>query len=230
MSLTVNNIPACVSENQKQKSKNIVKMASLTGSIVGVASAFSSVAKNKGITLDYADIFRNSKKFLNSAKHIECNEKDVLQIAGGSIAGGFAAGMVTDKRNFKAKLKEGITQFVGNYVVPAIMVGSSVKLAKKTATKLAISKPIPLMVGSGLVAMFSSVFIGNKVSNLINAKFFAQKKERKLETQDFAVQTDDICLLTSLATKGSNVAKFASKIIPLSHLIPGYCVGTKEEG
>ena len=73
----------------------------------------------------------------------------------------------------------------------------------------------------GTAGFISGVLFGNKISQLINKYLF------KLSWKDWAVQADNVCLVTSMAAPGTNIAKTASKFIPVAHIIPGYCVGTK---
>ena len=77
--------------------------------------------------------------------------------------------------------------------------------------------------------MLAGIVLGNKTSGKVNGAIFNDDNIRKLGWQDYIQQVDNVCLTTSLATTGTDIAKKVSKIIPLAHIIPGYCVGTKKD-
>lgn len=52
---------------------------------------------------------------------------------------------------------------------------------------------------------------------------------RKLSWKDWAVQFDNVCLVTSVSNSGTKLAQMASRVIPAAHIIPGYLTGTKKE-
>ncbi len=194
------------------------KAASLTGSVAGLSVAISIIAAGRKHNMSAG------KSLAKTLYRLEFNARDVMLMASSSILGGFTAGTVTDPQNINAKIKEGVVQLVGNYIFPSVFVGVGMK-AVKSFTK---SKLIRFVGGFASLGM--GVIAGNKASKAINSFFSHKKEKRDLNWKDWAEQADNACLVTSLANPGTNIAKYASKFIPISHVIPGYCVGVKTEG
>lgn len=218
----VNNI------NNKTKISTTTKIASGLGSVAGVAGAVALIARGRGFKIQNA--LNNTKVIVDTFKKIELNEKDVMKIAGSSILGGFLGGAITDSKNTKAKAKEGVVQLVGNYIVPSLFVGAGIKLNKVLNNKYKfppITKPIQFAFG--FASLIIGVLAGNKISKEINSKIFNEGDYRKLTWKDWAVQFDNVCLVTSMSTSGTTLAKMASRVIPIAHLIPGYLVGVQAE-
>lgn len=139
------------------------------------------------------------------------------------------AGIITDSDNTKAKIKESSTQLLGNYIIPTIFVEAGTRLNKFLNHKYnfpPVTKPIQFAFGLG--SLFAGIILGNKISGKVNGAIFNEDNTRKLGWQDYIQQIDNVCLTTSLATTGTDIAKKVSKIIPLAHIIPGYCVGAKK--
>ncbi|MBS4759557.1 MAG: hypothetical protein KHX03_02525 [Clostridium sp.] len=228
MSITVNKINSLNinnNNNQKNKTRFSTKAAATAGSLIGLSAAAVCIGRARGLKVPSS--FK-TKEFVDIFKKMEFNEKDVIALASSSIAGGFAGGVLTDKKNTKAKAKEGIVQLVGNYIFPSLFVGLGMKLNKILFSKYKfppVTKAIQFAFGTA--GFISGVFVGNKASQVINKNIFKEDSYRKLNWKDWAVQADNVCLVTSMAAPGTNVAKAASKIIPFAHIIPGYCVGTK---
>jgi len=82
---------------------------------------------------------------------------------------------------------------------------------------------------SGFAFLISGVVIGNKVTNKLKAKVYNEPEEKvKIKWQDWGSQVDNACLVTSLSISGTEIAKNASKIIPIANILPGYVIGTKQ--
>ena len=77
--------------------------------------------------------------------------------------------------------------------------------------------------------MSTGIYLGNKVSNLINEKLYHKKVERNIKTSDFAPHVDDLCMATSMMNKESEFGSKLGRIIPLALLVPGYETGTAQE-
>ena len=238
MTLTVNNIttnfttfPNINNGNYKQKKKisGITKFASAAGSTIGITAALMTISKKSGGKL--SEYFKN---FLNTIKKAEFNDKNVIFIASASTAGGFAGGALTDRKNIKAKAKEGLVQLIGNYIIPSLFVGAGINLNKKIIdanTNLKNSpKSLKLMYFlTGMASLATGVLFGNLVSEKLNTNIFNEKSVRPVNWKDWAEQFDNVCLVTSMATTGTTLAKTVSKAIPLAHFLPGYITGTKTE-
>lgn len=208
---------------KSNKTNTMTKITSAVGSIAGVATSVAMIAKFKGLK------FNNTRAIVDTFKKMELNEKDVIKIAGSSILGGFLGGTIADRKNAKAKAKEGTIQLIGNYIIPSLFVGAGIKLNKALNNKYKfppITKPIQFAFG--FVSLIAGVLVGNKVAKATNAVVFKESNYRKLTYKDWVVQFDNACLVASMSNSGTNLAKMASNIIPIAHIIPGYLVGTKK--
>lgn len=213
---------------QDTKVSTSTKVASSVGSVAGIVTALAVIAKKRSIKV--VPPVLSIKGAVDIFKKIEFNEKDVIGLASSSILGGFLGGVITDSKNKKAKAKEGVVQLVGNYIIPSLFVGAGIKLNKVLNNKYKfppITKPIQFAFG--FTSLIVGVIFGNKVSKEINSRIFKEDDYRKLTWKDWAVQFDNACLVTSMSTAGTILAKVASRIIPVAHLIPGYLVGVQAE-
>lgn len=219
MITAINNTQPKINFKNNQDHKTATKLASATGSLIGLSLALTSVVSKK-----------HNAKFVDTFKKMEFNEKDVIKLASASIGGGFLGGLTTDFQNRKAKAKEGIVQLVGNYIIPTLFVGAGIKVNKVLNKKYnfpPITKPIQFAFGAA--SLIAGVFLGNKISKKINEIAFNGDTHRDLDWKDWALQFDNVCLITSMSTAGTNLAKIASKIIPFALFLPGYLVGTKTD-
>ena len=215
MSLNINSTKLDYGHTHKLKNK----AASLAGSVTGLSLATAIIATGRKHSMAAG----KTKSLTKVLYGLEFNAKDVMFMATSSILGGLTAGGITDPNNINAKLKEGVVQLVGNYIFPSIFVGLGMRAAKS----LTKSKPIRFIAGFG--SLIAGVFAGNRASKEINSIFSHKKEKRDLNWKDWVEQADNACLVTSLANPGTHIAKYASKFIPVSHIIPGYCVGVKSE-
>ena len=225
MALTVNSINSYNINTKNTKQTPITKIAATVGSTLDLVASAVYIAKGHGLKIPNS--FK-TKEYVDIFKKIEFNEKDVIALASSSIVGGFAGGVLTDKKNTKAKAKEGVVQLIGNYIFPSLFVGAGMKLNKELFSKYKfppITKAIQFAFGTA--GFITGVLTGNKVARTINKHLFKEDSYRKLNWKDWAVQADNVCLVTSMSAPATNIAKAASKIIPFAHIIPGYCVGTK---
>lgn len=79
-----------------------------------------------------------------------------------------------------------------------------------------------------MTSLIAGVVAGNKISREMNKQMFKEDHYRKLTWKDWAVQFDNVCLVTSISNAGTQLAKMASRFIPFAHLAPGYQVGVKQ--
>ena len=223
MSITVNSFN--INNTQNNRPNFSTKAASAAGSLLGLTASAVCITKARGLKVPAS---LKTREVVDVFKKIEFNEKDVITMASSSIAGGLTGGVLSDPQNTKAKTKEGIVQLVGNYVFPSLFVGAGMKLNKTLFSKYKyppVTRAIQFAFGTA--GFISGVLFGNKISQLINKYLFKEDSYRKLSWKDWTVQADNVCLVTSMAAPGTNIAKTASKFIPVAHIIPGYCVGTK---
>lgn len=235
MTLTVNNfMPKTVANtNCGQKRRNkvsaVTKIASASGSAIGITAALIQISKKAD--KNAAGHFR---RIINTIKKAEFNDKNVIFISSASTAGGFAGGALTDTDNIKSKAKEGMVQLIGNYIIPSLFVGGGIHLNKKILDSRTNFKNSPkilklIQFSAGIISLIAGVICGNLLSEKINTSIFGEKSQRPLNWKDWAEQIDNLCLVTSMSTTGSNLAKTVSKVIPVAHFMPGYLTGTKQE-
>lgn len=232
---------------------NKQKAVILTSSAAGITPVLAFWAKRKGFSLNPAKIFRTSVKdwaifkYSPREKAIEFEEPQILSVAAGSVAGGFIGGaMVDDKYNLRAKKREVLSQLLGNILVPVLCVGQGSRLFEKYAARIenampqlnkntkfanGIDKCLRCVPNAAATVGFLGIgiYLGNKVSNLINEKLYHQKVERDIKASDFAPHVDDLCMATSMMNKESTFGSKLGRIIPLALLVPGYQTGCAQE-
>ena len=123
------------SHKNSKEGKNLKTGVALT-SALGVGTALACIAKKQGFSLspkaikdtpvkDWA-IFKIFNKNHPERRLMEIEEIEILELAGASVAGGLAGGMILDdKKNAKAKLRESVNQMLGNVLVPVACVGGA---------------------------------------------------------------------------------------------------------
>lgn len=241
------------SNNKQPKLKPAVTIASA----LGVGAAYAIIAKKQGFSINPSKILKTPvkdwaliklyDKKQPDRKIIKLEEWEILGLAGGSIAGGLTAGTIIDeKKNFKAKIREAINQFVGNVCIPVAFVkGVSVLYDKN---KRQILSKVPQLSGDGkavkytnkalkcmpsaamtLVALGAGILTGNKFSNFINEKVFHKKVERHIKKTDFAPHVDDIGMAVSLMADKSKISTAITNTVPLFLCVPGFQAGMAQD-
>lgn len=229
------------------------KAVILATSAAGMTPVMMFLAARKGFSLNPAKILKTPVKdwaiFKSTPveKSIEFEAPQIIAVATGSVLGGFAGGaLVDDKSNLNAKKREILNQILGNVLVPVTCVWSGSKLYAKHADTIENAMPqirslkkfpqfinkclqkIPNAVTTlGLLGI--GIYLGNKVSNLINEKIYKQKIDRAIKATDFAPHVDDLCMAVSMMNNESSFGSKLSRVIPLALLVPGYQTGTAQE-
>lgn len=185
------------------------------------------------------------------------NWKPIVTTAIGSVAGGFAGGIIVDKENTRAKKREVLNQLLGDVIVPIGCVFIGAKVFQKYEHKLKLLMPkiendikifgkkfiknskfvntinlISENIPNAVATIFSlgvGIIAGNKVSNEINERLYKKKVERGIRATDFAPHVDDLCMAISMVNKGSSLGAKLGRFIPLALLVPGYETGTARE-
>lgn len=238
------------SDNTLSKKKKAVVLASAAA---GMTPVLAVLAHRKGFSLNPAKIAKTPIKdwaifkYAPVNKSIEFEAPQILAVASGSVAGGFIGGvLVDDKSNLRAKKREVLSQILGNVTVPVAAVWAGSELYNKFASKIEGAMPqfkgdkkgikilnkcltkLPnALTTVGLLGV--GIYLGNKVSNLINEKLYHQKVERKIKASDFAPHFDDLCMATSMMNKESTFGSKLGRIIPIALLVPGYQTGIAQE-
>lgn len=244
-----NNFPT--SEDKK------LKRAVIAASALGVGTAYAIIAKKQGFSINPSKILKTPIKDwavikLFDKKHperklIKLEEWEILGLAGGSVAGGFTAGTLLDKKaNKKAKIREAVNQFVGNVCIPVAFVKTVACLYDRN--KYAILSHVPQIKGEGktlkvinksikcipsavmtLVALGAGIVTGNKFSNFVNEKVFHKKVERHIKKTDFAPHVDDIGMAVSLMADKTKVSSAITNTVPFFLCVPGIQTGLAKE-
>lgn len=234
--------------NMTKKQKSIV----LASSTLGMAPVIAVLAKRKGFSLNPTKIFKTPVKdwaifkYAPKDKFIEFEAPQILAVASGSVAGGFIGGSIIDKQNIKAKKREILNQILGNVLVPVACVATGAKIFEKYSDKIVnimpqIKKPketfqiinkclknLPNAICTvGFLGI--GIYLGNKVSNLINEKLYHKKVERNIKATDFAPHVDDLCMAASMMNKESAFGAKLGRIIPIALLVPGYETGVAQD-
>ena len=224
-----------------------------TSSALGAGAGLAVLAARKGFSLNPARILKTPLKDLAifkyqpQSKSIEYGVPEIITVASGSVAGGFAGGVaVDDKINMKAKKRELVNQILGNILTPVACVGAGSSLYSNYANRIenampqfktqnsalktvnTVLKKLPNAVCTiGLLGI--GIYLGNKVSNFLNEKIYNKKVDRNIRVSDFAPHVDDVCMATTMMNKGSTFGAKLGRIIPLALLVPGYETGTARD-
>lgn len=255
--------------HSNKKAPANVKRTAAVSSVIGMSTALAMIAKKQGFSLN-PKVIKNTpikdwaifkiprirtfadRTGFRERPPLQIEEKEILALASGSVAGGLVGGAVSDKNNMKAKGREALTQLVGNVLTPVLCVGGIARLYGKYENKIKsfiptvktikngkaskglttinkLLKSIPAVTLTG-AALAIGIIAGSKVTNLINEKLFNQKKHRDIKTSDFAPHVDDLCLaITLMGSKNSAIASSITRTVPLFLSVPGYQVGKAQE-
>ena len=224
-------------QHKKHNKKKQTDKTVMTASVLGSAT---------GITLAVAGIYSLAKKKnpVVSLKNLTYDEKDILMIGAGSIAGGLTAGLASDKneKNKTPKLREASLQFFGSLACPLgilavanhVLDKSKFELPKIQGTSKAVNiantviaalPKIAVTIGS----LVSGMHIGNKIMNKVKNTIFKQQEHREVHASDYLVHADDICVAASLLLKDSkSISAITSKALPASFILAGVKTGMQE--
>jgi len=225
----------------------------LASSALGMAPVLAVLAKRRGFSLNPVKLLKTPVKewalfkYAPKEKAIQFEAPQIISVAAGSVAGGFVGGaLVDDKANLKAKKREVLSQLLGNVLVPVGSVWAGSTLYGKYADVIEGAMPqiksvkkIPQFINKCLQKLPNAaatiaflgvgIYLGNKVSNLINEKLYHKKVERNIKASDFAPHVDDLCMATSMMNKDSLFGAKLGRVIPLALLVPGYQTGIAQD-
>lgn len=250
-------MPINAINNTDRRNDLKLKAGVLATTAVATGVALAHVAKRQGFSLspsvirktpikDWA-VFRLYDKTKPNRKLVELEEKEILELASASVAGGLVGGLLFDDKKYrKSKLRETVNQLLGNVAVPIACVGAISRLYKKF--KPSIMSVIPQIKETGkytkgfnnalkalpfsfatIFALGAGIVAGNRVSNLLNEKVFHKKIDRKIKGTDFCPHVDDVGMAVSLMAEKSKGASFIQRVVPAFLCVPGYEVGTHRD-
>lgn len=244
------------SEAKTPKEKFVKRAATLT-SALGVATAYALIAKKQGFSLSPKSIYVTPIKDWSiiklfnkdnpTDKLITLKEKEIIALAGSSVAGGFIGGaLADDKKNIKAKGREALNQLLGNVLIPVGCVSMASRIYNKIEPK--IMPHIPQITGTTklikivnkslkavpmsimtLVGLGTGIILGNKVSNFINEKLYHQKIDRQIKGTDFAPHVDDLGMAVTLMADKSKFSSAITNTVPFFLCVPGIQTGIAKE-
>lgn len=267
------NTPRCVNRNSSSFTHTYIehdnlpltqKAVVVATSAAGMALPLAFWSKKAGFSLNPKKIIRTPVKDWALFKYKPINKAvkfegpQIMTVAAGSVAGGFAGGVIVDKENIRAKKREVLSQLLGDVIVPIMCVWGGAKAFNKYSDKLqsampkiknnfkifshtvkkdskftkamnAISENIPNILAT-IGSLAIGIISGNKVSNEINEKLYHKKVERGIKATDFAPHVDDVCMALTMMNEKSTFGSKLGRIIPLALLVPGYETGTAREG
>ena len=222
--LTVINYNNYKKDNIENKSDTKLKAGVISAAVIATMAALYGITKQRGL-----NPFKNYNIFKQ-----EIGPVDMLKITGLTVPVSFLTGIALDKdkHNIKPKIRESISQLVGNLLIPITLINETLKLKDKIDLKTFKN---PVMNGLKkthkalytAVSLVAGLMIGNKVANCINSNIFSDHKKRPLKAKDFSIHLDDICFAMSLILKGNPIGNIASRIIPATLLLSAYETGTK---
>ena len=145
----------------------------------------------------------------------------------GGIAGGVASDKIT-KEDYKEKMpnriNEGIYQYLANIFMCNIGAGISLGILEKMNITSKSARAIGMTTG----IILSGVVGGSKIANFISNKFIQpiispnkKVQERKPETMDLCLHTDDIATVSLLSG-----LKWIEPALPILYSVSGYKAGS----
>lgn len=194
-SLSTANLALEVGGKTKSEKKNTLKVGvvSAIGSILGLAIPFLLIRKKQGLNIPKGALkelnFKDKVGKIWKSLNINYNLPEILSISTGSLLGGLAGGIITDKNknHRKEKVEEALHTF-NNILIPTTLTDILLKATKKMNVKSPIDKIISPIIGIGV-----GMALANMVTNKITKKFIdPDMPERKQQFKDYFVHIDDI--------------------------------------
>ncbi|MDE6139314.1 MAG: hypothetical protein K2F57_07575, partial [Candidatus Gastranaerophilales bacterium] len=251
--VSVNNYQHFAGHDSGNEMTRKQKAVVLASSAAGMTPVLVTLAKHKGFSLNPAKIIKTPVKdwaifkYAPKEKSIQFEEAEIISVATGSIVGGFIGGTFVDhKSNRKAKQREILNQLLGNILVPVGCVGLGSRVYSKFAEQIenampqikSFKKPAKIInavlrklpnAATTLGLLGVGIYLGNRVSNLINEKLYHKEVDRNIRPSDFAPHIDDVCMATSMMNKESAFGSKLGRVIPLALIVPGYETGIAQD-
>ncbi|OGH96192.1 MAG: hypothetical protein A2104_08945 [Candidatus Melainabacteria bacterium GWF2_32_7] len=224
-----------ISSTKKEIKKEKLNLPVLCATTIGTLASVLFIRKYQGMSIknDLMKLSRSNDiktNFKNITNFFDINPKlkEMLILSTGSILGGLAGGIITDKENTKNKVKEGVYQFT-NVAVPASLVTGLLNLVEKSK----ISNPRTTQIakiGAVVTGIGGGMAISTRLSNKINNSIVdnnAQSK-RSIKLKDGIMQIDDASIALILGWPKLAAKLCVDKIVPLLFLTCGYEAGKQK--
>lgn len=184
--------------HRKEKPDNPTRVKVAAGSIAGTMLPMFMIAKKQ-----------NCKLY-----NIKYGIKEMIYVSGCSIAGGLAAGLISDRKEHrKQKINESVFQFMNASVPPLLTYG----LYK-------FSKNLTYRIVSTVVGLTGGMVLAAKLSNKINDPH-DKVPDRKLTLKDSVANIDDALGVLILAKVPIAEKLHIDKTLPAIYSWCGYRAG-----
>ncbi len=238
-----------------QKERSALKPAVIISSTLGILGALTLLSQGKNLKGFIGDFLNNAKldekhgeplseikdfnmfklsSYKNLVKAAKYGPLDIITMATFAITGGATSGITLDKKNAKTKLKESVSQLVGNIIIPVSALTVSSTLADKTIGKTIFNKNITasnvkwVKIPMSIIGFAIGVLGGHKIANALNKALFNEKqvtKEREIKATDLMAHVDDIATTAGMMGKGISAYEGIARVIPAAVVIPGILAG-----
>ena len=176
--------------------------------------------------------------YKNLVKKAQYGPVDVLAMAAASLAAGVGLGCTIDKNkeDRKAKYRETVAQYVGNFIFPVTCLAGASGLMNKAFDKglfkniIENAKDSKIMKGQLKIIPVVSGFLigmfgGNRIANAMNNKIFGKEEFRGIKASDMSAHIDDTCMTVALIGKEFEKCKAFGRFIPPALTVCGVSAG-----
>ena len=156
-------------KNKLEENGGKVKVGVISVATLATLGVLYSITKKRGL-----NPFKNFNMFKQNIEPM-----DMLKITGVTVPVSLATGIILDKNkeNIKPKIRESISQMVGNLLIPITLIDKACKFKDSLKGKTFTN---PIMKGLAkthkaiyvAVTLTGGLMIGNKVANTINSIIF----------------------------------------------------------
>ena len=234
----------------------LLKPALFASTGLSILASLTLISKGKTGTGKVADFLNNARisgerisrvkdfnmfkpnTYRNLVTKMKYAPLDILTMSCASVTSGLITGsLIGEKRDRKAKLKEAISQIVGNVFIPIGAITAAGALADRSVGKTIFNKVITeggskkIKAAATITAFIGGIIVGNKVANMVNRAIFKtdKDKERELGISDMANHVDDLFATAGTVGKGIPAFSHIARVVPAALTIAGVSTGAAGE-
>lgn len=221
-----------IQPEKKQENSKKFNLAVLATTIAGTLIPILIIRKKQGLNLKKVDLigkdFKTKAKTVLKSFDIKYEMPEMLMTAFGSVAGGLAGGILSDKNKNKeskrSKIKESVFQVL-NVSIPIVIGDQIVKFTEKRKWK----SPW-IQLATAIIAVGAGMPTAAKISNTINNKVIDREHpdNRKLRIKDAFVHVDDFVGVLVLSKIPLADKLHVERILPFLYGMCGYEAGSKK--